>query len=96
MRFQALFVPYSRHAFDLIQLVASVIKPDRPYLAGLAPIVKLFRLQFVMELQSPHKVFERIEPSDPNKTTNRKFRLIRAFDPSHKTLAIKTIETKYS
>jgi hypothetical protein len=53
-------VPYSGHAFDLVQLVASVVKADGLYRADPACVFKLACLQLVMEFPGPHEIFEHV------------------------------------
>jgi hypothetical protein len=64
---------YSRHAFDLLQPVASVIKPNELNLAIFARIVELLRLQFIMGLPGPQEVFESITLRDLDRTPLRIF-----------------------
>ena len=76
-------MPYSGHAFDLIQLIASVIKPDGLYIAALARIVKLFWLQSVMELPGSHEILKHVPLSDFDATSNRIFFFVGTSGLSH-------------
>jgi hypothetical protein len=87
MCFQALFVPDSRSVFNLVQLIASVIKADRFYLADLACEFKLFRLQLVVQLPTTQKLRESLSPGDPDQASDRKFLFVSAPGFSHRTPA---------
>jgi hypothetical protein len=71
-----------------------MIKPHGLYFADLSRVIKLFRLQLVVESPAPHKILKRIPLGNLDEASDRKFLPIRAFSLSHETLAT-FIDKKY-
>jgi hypothetical protein len=76
-------VPDARDAFEFIEFVTAMIKPNGFYLDNLVSIVQLVGDQLVVEFPYPKEVSQKGAVSDPHRRALRKLRVVRALRFSH-------------